>query len=324
MILAGGIVRSTGSGMGCPDWPKCFGTWLPPTSEAQLPANYRERFAEIRMEKNQHLAAYLETLGFNNLSQEIQSESIAAPEASFNRVKTWTEYINRLFGVVLGFLISVMSVVSINFRKSHPALFYGSVAALLLVIFQGWIGSVVVSTNLLPGMVTFHMMLAALLIGWLIYLFQSSSDDHLGNPIVGPKMLKLLLPVAMILFLIQIIMGTQVREAIDLAALQMGETQRNHWIGSLGSNYYFHRSFSILLLAITGYLVVLLRRSDQPGLKAPADFLFMLVIAEVILGVVMAYFGIPAWVQPLHLLVSLMIPGLLYWIYLKTKKANQA
>jgi cytochrome c oxidase assembly protein subunit 15 len=51
VILAGAIVRSSGSGMGCPDWPKCFGRYVPPTSSADLPKDYKEKYVEGRMEK---------------------------------------------------------------------------------------------------------------------------------------------------------------------------------------------------------------------------------------------------------------------------------
>jgi len=319
LILVGGIVRSTGAGMGCPDWPKCFGSWVPPTSEAQLPADYQEAFAQIRVDKNYRLAGYLEFFGLNGPAEALRAESIATPEAEFNKIKTWTEYINRLLGVTVGLLVTVMAVASFEFRKKQPAIFYGSIAAFLLVVIQGWIGSLVVSTNLLPGILTFHMVLAALLICLLIYILHQGLYQRIEvSGKISVKPIRVILIISMILFFIQIAVGTQVREAIDVVAQQLGLEGRNQWVNSLGSTFYVHRSFSLVILATCGYLYVLLKRTGHPALQFMARLLLWFIFMEIFLGVYMAYFGIPAWAQPLHLMAALLILGLQFWLYLKT------
>ncbi|RYZ96495.1 MAG: heme A synthase, partial [Sphingobacteriaceae bacterium] len=105
VILAGGIVRSTGSGMGCPDWPKCFDRYIPPTNVSQLPKDYKEKYVAGRIKKNEKFAKYLESMGKKELADSIRHDkNITVPE-EFNPAKTWTEYLNRLAGVLAGIFL---------------------------------------------------------------------------------------------------------------------------------------------------------------------------------------------------------------------------
>ena len=107
LFLFGGLVRATGSGMGCPDWPRCFGLWAPPTCECKLPGNYQQIFLEKRLQKVERFAKVLSAFGMEASAARLRTdESIQAPEA-FDPVKAWIEYIHRLFGVLSGLFAMV-------------------------------------------------------------------------------------------------------------------------------------------------------------------------------------------------------------------------
>lgn len=324
LVLAGGIVRSTGSGMGCPDWPRCFGSWIPPTEASQLPPFYKVDYANKRQLKNEKLSRYLDKLGLTDLASRIRHEVSGTEEANFNPVKTWIEYVNRLLGVVVGFLIFLTLVFSVPFLKSDRAVFYLSVLAFVLVGFQGWIGSVVVSTNLLPGIITVHMLLAIAIIFLLIYVVVRSYKVNRPVEIKAASQLliKRIVVVALMASLLQVLFGTQVRESIDHAIRLLGYEGRANWISSLGLAFYVHRSFSLLILGIHGYLIYqLLRNMSSKGwLFNWVIVLAGLVAMEVITGIAMAYLGIPAFLQPIHLTLAFIILGIQFVVFLVLNK----
>ena len=318
LILVGGIVRSTGSGMGCPDWPKCFGQWIPPTSVNQLPENYQQTYAEKRRVKNIKFAEYLSILGFNEKAGELLKDESIEHETPFNVYRTWVEYINRLVGAVIGFLSILTFIAAFPYLKTQKQLFYVALSSLLLVIFQGWLGSIVVSTNLLPWMVTVHMIPALVIVVLLIYLvIKSKYYEHKVVFVKKNKAINLVLGIGVLLLFTQIILGTQVREAIDVIALRLGEASRDHWVSNLGLEYLIHRSFSWVILIAHGVLIYLLFKREIIRLNNVYGGLMAILLLSVGTGITMAYLGIPAFIQPLHLLLAIILFGLQFWIFFK-------
>ncbi len=326
LILVGGIVRSTGAGMGCPDWPKCFGQWVPPTTEEMLPDNYKEKYKNDRLEKNQRFANYLEAVGLKKQAAAIRTEKFIQQETSFNAMKTWTEYLNRIVGVLIGFLIILNLAGSVPFIKSDPVLFFWSFLLFVLVVIQGWIGSVVVSTHLMPWMVTLHMLIAVVIIAILTYLvFRSRRNELFFHRVNHHRFLNFLLVLSGLLIVVQIMLGTQVREAIDLISSSLGYGQRNTWIRSLGLEFYVHRSFSLILLALQAGILLNIHR-NQSGINGSfrlSRYLFILLMVEIGLGVIMAYYDIPPYLQPVHLLTGVMIFGMQLLILLMINNRNR-
>lgn len=309
--MVGGVVRSTGSGMGCPDWPKCFGQWVPPTSVDQLPENYKEVYSAHRDRKNQKFANYLSLIGLEETANKIRADKAILQEADFNPSKTWVEYVNRLVGVAIGGFIILLFWRSLKFRKSNSAIFIYSALTLITVIFQGWFGSIVVSTNLTTWTITIHMLIALLIVGFLIYLYHLShvTDE---TPIEITTGLNFLLVGGLVLLLLQVVLGTEVREAIDVIANTV--TDRALWVDSLGIEFLVHRSFSLVVLLINVLLVLKLRKTSYH--KVLPRNLIILILGTLLTGAGMSYLSVLPVLQPVHLLLATLTFGVqLYMIF---------
>ncbi len=311
LILVGGVVRSTGSGMGCPDWPKCFGSWVPPTRLDQLPANYKEVYTAQRVAKNQKLASRLEQLGFHQVAGDIFAHPTQYIETDFNAVKTWIEYLNRLIGALIGVFVFGTVLFALPYWRRDPPVFWLALASFLLTGVQGWLGSLVVSTNLLPIMVTVHMGLALVIVALLLYAVSRSQRaaeqvEDTVRPVPG---LTLVLGVAVVLTFGQIVLGTQVREQIDLIAAASNYLNRGDWVAQLGKTFKVHRSFSALLLALNLYLAYRLYALPSRRLHHLATAIVVLIGSEILAGITLAYLEFPAFAQPVHLTLATVLFG---------------
>ena len=316
LILAGGVVRSTGSGMGCPDWPKCFGCLVPPTSSADLPKDYKQKYVAERQAKNQHFAKTLDVFGFSDLAIRLrQDKSILVPE-EFNAAKTWTEYVNRLIGEITGLFLVIVAVYAFSYWKSNKWIAVLSVFNVILVGFQAWLGSIVVSTNLVPWIVTVHMLLALAILALSIYTY------HLAKTFGKPKLntipiIHIVTLLTIILSVMQITFGTEVREKIDAVATRLSG-YRDGWVNSAGQVFLQHRDVAILVLFINVMLYALIRRhfSRHSVQQQLMSFNFLIIMLQILTGISLSYLSLPPVAQTLHILFASLMFGAQFYLML--------
>ncbi|MGJ8661082.1 MAG: COX15/CtaA family protein [Bacteroidota bacterium] len=312
VVIAGSIVRTSGSGMGCPDWPKCFGQWVPPTNEAQLPENYRDPLLEKRVKKVEKFSRFLSAIGMNETAEKLQKDPHLYEEEPFNARRTWTEYVNRLAGFLAGNVVLLLFIWTIlRYRKNKKILFLTGLNAVLMA-FQGWFGSIVVASNLVPWTITVHLLVAILIIGIQIYLLRKISVSQAKNISIS-RSFRILLLVCLVITFGQMFLGTQVREYID--ALTRQGFGRETWSEKLGLIFFVHRSFSWLVLILLAILAYINEKSSKDWIFRSA---FIVLAIELTSGVVLAYFSLPGWVQVAHLLFASVILGILYLAWLRT------
>lgn len=315
VVVAGSFVRITGSGMGCPDWPKCFGQWVPPTEESTLPENYKEIFSEKRSKKIDKFCSFLNSIGLKKTANKIQNDPTLRIEEDFNATKTWTEYVNRLFGFLAGnFMLVAFIWILLKYRKRKLILL--SAINLVLMGIEGWFGSIVVASNLVPWTITVHMFLALVIIGMQLYLIKEISPIQYKEIKLNKTMKWLTIIVFGITFY-QMFLGTQVREYIDeLTKLGYG---RESWTEKLGMIFYIHRSFSWLVLILMAYMFWMNERMEKHWILRSA---FIILFLELASGVLLAYANMPGLIQTSHLIFATILFGILTMMIFRLKTAN--
>jgi cytochrome c oxidase assembly protein subunit 15 len=297
LIVFGAFTRLTDSGLGCPDWPGCYGTSNP-----------------------------WHAIG------DIQEAQAALPEGPVTVMKAWIEMIHRYLAMTVGALIVVqLGIASTKFKRLGKSPLLGSLALLILVCMQGAFGAWTVTMKLQPIIVTIHLMLALVLLASLTFYAQQNWQEK------GSKILELrsrpisaiLLTIAFVALTIQIFLGAWVstnyavlacpdfptclgslwpeanwREGFTLWR-ELGRNATGEYItpASLQAIHWAHRIFAVLVLLILSFLAFSasgMTMSVLPQVSKLSKFLFALLILQVLTGISNVVFQWPLLAALMH------------------------
>lgn len=276
LIAVGGLVRASGAGLGCPDWPRCFGSWIPPVSAEALPPQF--------------------------------------DATQFNPTLMWTEYLNRVLGMAVGFAIVATTVSAWRQHRGHGRVVWPIVAAVVLTGFQGWLGGRVVAHELAPWIVTVHMVVALVIVQLLLWATMESLVAGRPAPVhpsPGLHAFGWWTWAATALLLVQVGLGTIVRSSVDVA-LDAG-VPRADALSNAGAADTAHREGAALvaLAIVTLWLWVWLRQSGHRALMLAANGTLGLLAAQVAVGSVLAGLPLPPAAQVAHLTLASLLLGAL-------------
>ena len=155
----------------------------------------------------------------------------------------------------------------------------------------------------MPGMITLHMLLAMILLSLLISLQAWSSPNPKGVILPGTRILYGLI-------ILQVILGTQVREKVDEFTKDDQGIVRGEWLDHAGLVDHLHRPLSLLVLGLSLFIWFQAKRKKE-STKMPV-WILAGVGGQILLGIILAYAGLPPWSQTAHLVLG---AGLLCLVY---------
>ncbi|MEO6489308.1 MAG: COX15/CtaA family protein [Ferruginibacter sp.] len=271
VVIAGGVVRTTQSGMGCPDWPKCFGKWIPPTNVSELPPDFESYLGK----------------------QDI--------DHTFNAFHTWIEYFNRLLGVLLGIFAIIQLFLLFRKKATLYKAFRISCLFLFTVILTGLLGAIVVKLNLAHLSISIHLLLAVVLIQLQLLLLHTIHGG-ISAIHIHDEHIKKLLSAFLVVVIIQSVFGTMVRIHVDDISKQLAYENREHWLASSPTEFIIHRTFSWIVLLIA--LLIAWRSRNIFLIRNKVYVLAGIIITSMVTGILLFYADMPAIAQPIHLLLA--------------------
>jgi cytochrome c oxidase assembly protein subunit 15 len=296
LIVFGGFTRLTDSGLGCPDWPGCYGAANPFIAHEQIAA------AEAAM-----------------------------PTGPVTKVKAWIEMIHRYLAMGIGVLIMALMFQSLRqWKKTRRQAFAPAlpVALFVFVCVQGAFGAWTVTLKLQPAIVTIHLLLGMGLLAMLVWL--GGHEDFLLKPpapsrdLAGLRALRTLALVAALVLVLQIALGGWVSTnyatlACDEFPLcdgqlvpemdfehgftlwrELGKTAAGHYLQfpALVAIHWVHRNFAIVVTLVLG--LVAWRASRQPALRGTGGLIALVLLAQLLTGVATVFFDFPLAIAVLH------------------------
>lgn len=289
LIMFGGFTRLTDSGLGCPDWPGCYGHSNP-------------------------LAAM----------EHIRAAEAAQPTGPVTVAKAWIEMLHRYFAMGVGAVILTLALLAWTGRRAFGRSPWPATALLALVLVQGAFGAFTVTLKLMPLVVTIHLLLAILLLcglGWL-----AGSSGH-GRPIDARLARDLSWPARLAIFAVfaQIALGGWVSTNYAVLACQGFPACNGAWLPevdfargfdltrALGVNddgsllpvqalvaiHWTHRAFALLVTIVLSWLCVRLWRA-APALRGQARLIASLLALQVATGISNVVFEWPLAVAVAH------------------------
>ncbi|NLY64119.1 MAG: heme A synthase [Alcaligenaceae bacterium] len=287
LIMFGAFVRLTDSGLGCPDWPGCYGKITP-----------------------------------FGASGHIADAVLQQPYGPVSMSKAWIEMIHRYWGSLLGLLIIAITYMAWKYRKQLGRSAGLATFCLVAVCLQGAFGAWTVTHKLMPVIVTAHLLGGMLLLGLMSWL-AAREKNHAAIP-AGVSFAKPWMAAGLVILFIQIVLGGWVSTNYAALACMDFPTCHGQWLpamdfsggysvlrglGELSNGeiisqealtaiHWVHRNFAVFVFV---YLfAIALRLRKEQGLRAPAQWLILLLLAQVLTGLTTIFFQWPLLIAVLH------------------------